>query len=291
MKIILSIFALLLTPGAMPLSATTDATIQAKNSIVQTEEVTVLETKEFSINADQTLTIDLPNPSSHILIRVNGESPSIIEGTLTSNGSIVLVNEKGLTITESGTIRCDSFTGNTLNLETKPFRAKERAHFFGLSTAPILNAGTISCTKSVRLCSRGLVASTNTIHSPSGRIILEGGIVQVKGVLDVSGDHGEGKICIGGGFHGEDPLVRNAQLTVIDKDAVLRADANKQGDGGSVIIWSDTLTRFLGYISAVGKGPKGSGGSAEVASKKNLDFLGGIDLSATQGPGGPLIFD
>ena len=140
----------------------------------------------------------LPSPAAKVVIRVTGDSPSTIAGTLTSNGSIVLINEHGLTITETGSINCHALTGNTGES----------------STASIVNEGTIHCTKTVLLASRGHVANTHAICTPGGRIILQGSMVQVKGTLDVSEKNGGGTICIGGGFHGEDRLITNAKLTV-----------------------------------------------------------------------------
>ena len=236
---------------------------------------TILEQENFSLAADHTLTISLPTFSSKVTIHVTGDQPSTIAGTLSSNGSIVLINKHGVTISGTGHINCHGFTGTTGDA----------------STSSIVNEGQILCTKSVLLSSRGCVANSNTMCVPGGRIILQGSVVQVKGTLDVSQKGGGGTICIGGGFHGEDTLIPNSKLTVVHKGAVLRADALEQGDGGTVIIWSDVLTRFLGSISAVGRGPKGTGGAAEVASRNNLDFLGDIDLSSTQGVGGPLIFE
>lgn len=138
-----------------------------------------------------------------------------------------------------------------------------------------------------------------SIDVSSGDSAMVGGIVQVLGhrvglfgqtALDASGGAGGGSIQIGGDYQGGGDLMRAAR-TYVGDDVTLSADALDQGDGGTVVVWSDDLTRFTGTISATGGAISGDGGLAEVSSKGHLDFSGLADLRATAGDKGSLLLD
>src|SRR5206468_1919016 len=98
-------------------------------------------------------------------------------------------------------------------------------------------------------------------------------VVLQGATLDASGSAGGGTIAVGGNARGSGPL-RNAARTRIDQKSTLRADAGSAGRGGSVVVWSESETGFLGAISARGGSNGGDGGSAEVSSHGLLEFGG-----------------
>src|SRR6266851_4879336 len=126
-----------------------------------------------------------------------------------------------------------------------------------------------------------------------GAITLTGGTVAVASGagIDASGSAGGGSIKVGGGLHGSDPSVANAQTTTIAANATLDASAVQQGDGGSVVVWSEKKTSFAGTIRAKGGAKGGDGGKVEVSSKGVLAFTGTADLSAPFGKWGTLLLD
>jgi hypothetical protein len=91
--------------------------------------------------------------------------------------------------------------------------------------------------------------------------------------IDVSGANGGGGIRVGGDYQGKNADLPNAQITYFGKDAVLKADATDNGNGGKVIVWADDITRAYGTISARGGANGGDGGFVEVSGKRYLlDF-------------------
>ncbi|MES1190770.1 MAG: filamentous hemagglutinin N-terminal domain-containing protein, partial [Steroidobacter sp.] len=125
-----------------------------------------------------------------------------------------------------------------------------------------------------------------------GTIALSGNRVGVfdSASVDASGTTGGGNIFVGGGFHGQDPSISNAQQTVVSSGSTLKADAIDSGNGGSVAVWSSDFTNFAGNISAFGGSKGGNGGFVEV-SGGNLNFNGHVDASAPQGNAGSLLLD
>ena len=109
--------------------------------------------------------------------------------------------------------------------------------------------------------------------------------------IDVSGRHAGGTALIGGDYQGANAAVLNAEKTVIESGASIRADATEAGDGGRVIVWADGSTSFRGDISARGGEAGGDGGFAEVSGKNFLNYRGTVDLRAPAGRTGTLLLD
>ncbi|MBI2969793.1 MAG: filamentous hemagglutinin N-terminal domain-containing protein, partial [Gammaproteobacteria bacterium] len=128
----------------------------------------------------------------------------------------------------------------------------------------------------------------------------QGGSIQVLGdrvglfdhaTLDASGTTGGGTVLVGGDFQGKNPDVPNASRTYVGPDTSIYADATRDGDGGTVIIWADDQTRFHGTVTARGGPEGGDGGFAEISGKNRLEYRGSVNLSAPQGDTGWLLLD
>ncbi len=109
--------------------------------------------------------------------------------------------------------------------------------------------------------------------------------------INASGDAGGGTVLLGGGFQGNNPGVQNASATYMSADSTIRADAVTNGNGGTVVLWSNDSTRAYGTISARGGAQSGDGGMIET-SGHFLD-VGGIriDASAQIGNAGTWLLD
>ncbi|PND36431.1 hypothetical protein C1O66_22350 [Paucibacter aquatile] len=166
----------------------------------------------------------------------------------------------------------------------------------------------------------GITEARALNEGPGGRIALEAdsGMVIAGGTLDVSasagaaghvsataprvllpqdsrihasGGAGGGLVQVGGGWQGQDSRIHNAQEVLLLPGAKIDADGMSQGDGGTVVVWSDGFTSFAGSISAVGGALGGHGGQVEVSGKQGLGFSGKVDTSAIRGRAGLLLLD
>ena len=126
-----------------------------------------------------------------------------------------------------------------------------------------------------------------------GTVHLLGKQVGLTGTarIDASGDAGGGTILVGGDFQGSNPLIRNATATYVGAEVTLTADALVRGDGGTVVVWSDDVTRFYGTVSARGGASAGNGGFVETSGKGSLVFDGRVDTGAAAGRLGTLLLD
>lgn len=124
-----------------------------------------------------------------------------------------------------------------------------------------------------------------------GEINLLGDRVGVIGAdIDASGQRGGGTVLIGGEYKGQG-TIPNAEVTVIDKNSMIRVDAIENGRGGRAIAWADKTTAFGGNISARGGANSGNGGFVEVSGKDHLIYRGNVDVSAPNGNPGTLLLD
>ncbi len=146
----------------------------------------------------------------------------------------------------------------------------------------------------------GLVEVSGALDASGAGAGQRGGQVQVLGELvalrdganvDVSGSAGGGAALVGGNFQGAGPLP-NARRTLVEQGASINADATVAGNGGTVIVWADEVTGFMGSISARGGPAGGDGGLVETSGKQGLHVQGAVvDVSAPFGLGGQWLLD
>ncbi|RKD56230.1 GLUG motif-containing protein [Rhizobium sp. WW_1] len=118
-----------------------------------------------------------------------------------------------------------------------------------------------------------------------GEVTISGGTIVLRGaVIDASGSTGGGQVLIGGGPQGSGDT-SHAQAVSIDAASVIDASATRQGDGGSIVVWSDGATSVAATLTARGAGT-GSGGAIETSGNA-IDFTGvSVDASAPGGTAG-----
>ena len=136
----------------------------------------------------------------------------------------------------------------------------------------------------------GTIDASNT-GGMGGEVHILGDKVGLIGAdIDASGDIGGGEVLVGGDYKGEG-AVPNADVTLVDRDSTIKADAWQNGNGGKVIVWSDNTTRVYGEISAKGGLNFGNGGFVETSSAGFLDIQNTPDVSAFNGISGTWLID
>ncbi len=90
----------------------------------------------------------------------------------------------------------------------------------------------------------GRILATEAVHGQGGEIDLLGREIDLSSQawVDASGMHGGGRIFIGGGVQGTDLRFLNAWSTTIDAGARIQADAHSARAGGTIVVWSDSVT-------------------------------------------------
>jgi len=132
----------------------------------------------------------------------------------------------------------------------------------------------------------------SSVSGQGGRLVVTGQRVGfLEGKMSASGGSGGGEVLLGGDYQGKNAEVKNAQATVMGKDAEIVADAMINGDGGKIILWSDEYTGFYGELFARGGAQGGNGGLVETSSRNNLQAMGLVNASALKGNSGLWLLD
>ncbi|MCX7145166.1 MAG: filamentous hemagglutinin N-terminal domain-containing protein [Sulfuritalea sp.] len=240
-----------------------------------------------------------------------GGSVYLIGSNVTNEG--IITTPKGETILAAGVtvslidsalpgVKVDitGAAGNSTNLGTITAEAGR----IGIAGVIVRNSGQLNASSVVNEGGRiFLRASKDAYVDGNGRIVTtgtKGGSVEVLGnrvavmdnaSIDASGVSGGGTIKVGGDYQGKNQDIQNANITYFGHNASLKADATGVGDGGTVIVWADDVTRAYGTISARGGASGGNGGFVETSGKRWLNFLATVDTSAPKGKTGILLLD
>ncbi|MGD0959301.1 MAG: filamentous hemagglutinin N-terminal domain-containing protein [Methylomonas sp.] len=213
------------------------------------------------------------------------------------NGRIILDAQENLT--SSGSITADGPSGGSIVLNaggaTRIDGAVEAA---GLQSPPPLSAA-------------------QPPASQGGTIAVLGNQISLtdNANLNASGNQGGGRVLVGGDEHGQaTPLLReltsqlasyagsqtetpsgtippNASSVVVGSGASIRADAEREGGGGKIIVWADNSAEIAGLISARGGAVSGNGGFVETSGKQFLNITSVPDLFAPNGKSGDWLLD
>ena len=155
--------------------------------INQTSQNAIINWNSFNIGTGETVKFIQPNSSSISLDRVTGVGVSTINGTLTANGNVFLINPNGVLIGPGGVINTAGFVATTSNIKNSDFMAGR--HNFGIAGRPdasVVNLGRITAANSgfAALVAPG-VRNSGTITANLGTVALASGNTFT---LDLYGD-------------------------------------------------------------------------------------------------------
>src|SRR5262249_28393747 len=152
-----------------------------------------------------------------------------------------------------------------------------------------------------------LAAAGKKKGTEGGTILVTGENIKLASArIDASGRKGGGQVLIGGDWGGGNPntsLVKNSSAKLesfaiptattvsVDAATTINASARGRGNGGKVVLWSDSETTFAGTILARGGAKSGDGGFVETSSHGQLAFSGNVNTSAPRGKAGTLLLD
>ncbi|HEX6691333.1 MAG TPA: filamentous hemagglutinin N-terminal domain-containing protein, partial [Burkholderiales bacterium] len=133
---------------------------------------------QFSIARDEITRFIQQHAASTVLNRVVGQNPSVILGSLVSNGRVFLINPSGIAFGQGAMIDVAGFAASTLNISDADF-VSGRLRFTGSGAeGKLTNAGTIRTPEGGHVY---LIApnvenqATGVITSPKGEVVIAAG--------------------------------------------------------------------------------------------------------------------
>ncbi|TWA82081.1 hypothetical protein FBZ85_102456 [Azospirillum brasilense] len=299
------------TAGAATIQSSTPKSME----ILQSTDKAIINWKSFSIDAGEKVTFQQPSASSVTLNRVTGNDPSKIMGSLSANGTVMLVNPNGVVIGAGAKVDVGGLVATTANISDANFMAG-KYQFDQASAKPnamVVNEGDITVKDS------GLAALVAPHVRNSGVIRAKLGKVALGGAETFTLDfHGDGLISFdassavktvakdadgkpvaalvvnsgeiaaeGGSVTLSARAVKGVIDNVINTDGVIKATSVGSANGKIVLSGGDTGTVNIGgTVDASGRGEGQTGGTvvatgAEIAVKKNAR----VDASGSKGGG------
>src|SRR6516165_9814643 len=146
------------------------------------------------------------------------------------------------------------------------------------------------------------VITANSIGRRNGMIVLSAAtgaskpagapaqIVKISGTLAAAGKPNKGLVA-NPSAKLETFVIPTATTVSVDAGTTINASATGRGNGGKVVLWSDSETTFAGTILARGGAKSGDGGFVEVSSHRLLNYSGTTDTRAPNGTVGTLLLD
>src|SRR3954464_1462331 len=138
----------------------------------------IINWQQFSIQKDEVTRFIQQSALSSVLNRVTTQNPSVILGTLTSNGRVFLINPSGIAFGQGAVINVAGLAASTLNISDSDFLTG-RLRFVGTGTEGALtNAGTITTSQGGHVY---LIApnvrneASGVITSPKGEVVIAAG--------------------------------------------------------------------------------------------------------------------
>ena len=141
--------------------------------------------------------------------------------------------------------------------------------------------------------------NVNSDTGQGGNIQVTGKEVTIKSTasLEAKGATGGGEILVGGSWQNTDPSVQQATYTTAEAGSVIDASATENGDGGTVVLWSDihnknSVTTVNGILFAKAGISGGNGGQIETsASWLQLGDAITVSTKAVNGKDGEWLLD
>ncbi|MFA5123188.1 filamentous hemagglutinin N-terminal domain-containing protein, partial [Zavarzinia sp.] len=269
------------TGGTVAAGSASIASAPGTVTVEQSSQRAVIDWQDFSIGGGETTRFIQPGPDSVTLNRVTGSNASVIQGTLTANGNVFLVNPNGVLVGAGARIDVGGLVATTSDIADNAFMAG--SGLFDMPTsngaASVVNDGTIT------VADHGLAALVAPTVANNGTIAARLGTVALGSAetftVDLAGD---GLIS----FDTGQPVARAAGGTQVSNAGTIDAA------GGTVILTAgqasavvDRAIDMTGVVSAAGVATDGgtivlTGGDGETA------VSGTLDVSSATGRGGTI---
>ena len=272
-----------------------------RTDVQQTTNRAIVNWQGFSTSANETVTFRQPSNQSVILNRVTGPAPSSLNGQLTSNGQVFLINPNGVVIGPSGSVDVGGFLVTTSAIANQSFMAGQYVFANAPDGSSVVNQGRIKAADGGSvILSAPNVQNSGSIQALLGSVAL--GAAQGF-ALDIDGDgllgyqigpaaaralvNNSGSISASGGtVQLSARTIDTVNRNVINTTGLIEANSVSIKNGEVVFDGGNQGTVAIGgQVQAAGKNPGETGGSV-TASGNQLALAGAtIDASGQAGGG------
>ncbi len=281
-------FAAGATPSGGQFAAGAGAIAPTANglSITQSTSRGIIDWQSFSIG--QGNTVNIVNGSGATLNRVTGGNISNIAGSLTSTGSVYVINPAGIVVMPTGqVVTTGSFVASTRDISDSSFMAGGAQNFKGASSGTVVNQGSITSTNGDVILVGQSVTNSGQISAPNGTVGLAAGddiLLQPSSDPEIVINAGTGDATNSGNIAAAQAELAaaggNVYALATNNGGVIRATGSATKDGHVYLTAGGNVT-VTGTVSATNA--DGSGGTVKAIAGNAgglLSVTGAINLSA-----------
>ncbi len=247
----------------------------------------VINWQDFSIG--QGNSVSILNGSGATLNRVTGNNISSIAGSLTSTGSVYLVNPAGVVVLPTGQVATTgTFAASTRDISTSSFMAGGVLNATGNSAGTVVNQGSITSANGDVILVGKSVTNSGQISAPNGTAALAAGddvLLQPSGDQTVLINAGSGDVTNTGTINAAQAELNaaggNVYALASSNGGIIRATGTATKDGHVYLTGGNDVT-VDGAVSA--SNADGSGGTIQAtggAATGTLNIAGAVNASAT----------
>lgn len=247
---------------------------------------------QFNIAKDEAVKFAQPGRDAVALNRITGGQKSVIDGALSANGNLLLVNPNGVVFSKTATVDVGSLVASTAQLND-PFMKSFAGSTANLNltigernTSAILNEGTITAQGGLVALHAAQVENTGTISNPGGTVALaaakqltlspdsDGKLnYAVDGELAQAKALNSGRIQADGGY-----VVMTAKSaqdllgTVVNNTGTIEAKTLRKDEKGQILLdgGKSGQVEVSGTLDASGMEDGQSAGSIKVIGQKTI---------------------
>jgi filamentous hemagglutinin family protein len=276
--------------GGQFVNGTGSITTQGNLQTIINSPNAIINWQTFSSGTSEFIRFNQQSASSAVLNRVIGADPSVLLGTLQSNGRVFIINPNGILFGASSVVDVNGLVASTLNITDADFKAGKLNFVDAGAAGAVVNQGSIRTPAggSVYLIAPD-VTNTGLISSPQGEVVLAAGhSVQLVDAhtpeLQVRVDSGDGSAVNLGQIiaHSGSIGIYGALITQGGK---LDADTAVVGQDGSITLQASQDINLLagGVTTASGGAGKAEGGEIHIIADGTLNVASGADIHVDGG--------
>lgn len=186
----------------------------------------------FNVGKDETVRFQQPGKDALALNRVTGNQRSLIDGSLRSNGHVLLVNPNGVVIGKNASIDVGSLVASTAHVKDnfmKEFgNSTGSFNLGGVSDGKIINEGTINAEGGLVVLHAAKVENSGTIKSNGGSVLMA-----AADTLTLTPDtDGKLNFTVDG---------KVAEASALNKGAIT-------ADGGTIVMTADSASDVMSTV-------------------------------------------
>lgn len=244
----------------------------------------------FNVGKDETVRFQQPGKDALALNRVTGNQQSVIDGSLLSNGHVLLVNPNGVVIGKNASIDVGGLVASTAHVKDnfmKEFGNSTGSFTLGgVSDGKIINEGTINAEGGLVALHAAKVENSGTIKSNGGSVLMAAADTltltpdtdgklnfTVDGKVAEASALNKGAITADGGT-----IVMTADSasdvmsTVVNNEGTLQARTLRKNEKGQILLEGNDKgqVEVSGTFDASGEGVGQDAGNIKVIGQKTI---------------------